>query len=162
MRNYSTMDYLDIIVFGDPAIDTRFVLELAGASDLEPFDPLRSVFETELYDVTISDQRYRLLHTAGIPSSHTDRSSLQAPEVLKNLYYSSDWFSKVHLLIYVVRTDKPTSKNFSFFTTISSNKMLLSSLFRPRTHLRSFRGLTSFSLWMVPIRKVMRLIYRKP
>ena len=105
----------DIIVFGDPAIDTHFVLEMAGASDLEPFDPLRSVFETELYDVTISDQRYWLIHVAGIPSSHTDRPSLQAPDLLKNLHSFVGCLNRVHLLIYVVRTDKPTSNNFRFF-----------------------------------------------
>ena len=104
-----------IIVFGDPAIDTRFVVELAGASRLEPFGPLRSVFKTELYDVIISDRRYWLHYTVGIPSSRTGRSSLQAHDVLKNLYSFVNLFDKVHLLIYVVRTDKPASNNFRFF-----------------------------------------------
>ena len=102
----------DIIVFGDPAIDTRFVVELAGASYV---DPLRSVFETKSYEVTISDRRGRLHHTAGIPSSYTDRSSLRAPDVLENLSSLIRRFIWVRLLIYVVCTDKPTSNNFRFF-----------------------------------------------
>ena len=104
-----------IIIFGDPAIDTRFVVELAGASRLYRFDPLRSVFKTNFYSVAISDRRYQLYHTAGIPSSRTGRSSLQAPEVLENLYSFIRRFSGAHLLIYVVCTDKPTSNNFKFF-----------------------------------------------
>ena len=105
----------NIIIFGDLAIDTRFVVELAGASDLEPFDPLRNVFERKLYRVTIDDQQYWLYHVTGIPSSRMGRSSLQAPGVLENIYSFICQFSEVHLLIYVVRTDKPTSNNFRFF-----------------------------------------------
>ena len=104
----------DIIVFGDPAIDTRFVVELAGAS-LYPFDPFPGVFKTQVHPVTINDQRCWLHHTTGIPSSRTDRSSLQAPEVLENLHSFIRWLSCDDLLIYVVRTDKPTSNNFRFF-----------------------------------------------
>ena len=103
----------NIIVFGDPAIDTRFVVELAGASRLKSFDPLRSVFKTNVYYVP--SQRYWLYHTAGIPSPRTGRSSLQAPDVLENLYSFINRFVEVHLLIYVVRTDKPSSSNFRFF-----------------------------------------------
>jgi hypothetical protein len=103
----------NIIVFGDRAIDTRFVVELAGASRVKPFDPFRSVFKTNVYYVP--SQRYWLYHTAGIPSSRTGRSSLQAPDVLENLYSFINRFVEVHLLIYVVRTDKPTSNNFRFF-----------------------------------------------
>ena len=105
----------DIIVFSDPAIDTHFVLELVGASRLYQSDPLRSVFKRSFCRVTISDRRCWLYHTAGIPSSHIDRSSLQAPSLLENLYHFIEPFVKVHLLIYVVRTDKPTSSNFRFF-----------------------------------------------
>ena len=105
----------DIIIFSDPAIDTRFILKLAGTSWQSPFDPLRSVFETKLYKVTISNRRCWLYHTVGIPSSHTDRSSLRAPDVLENLHSFIRRFSGVHLLIYVVRTDKPTSSNFRLF-----------------------------------------------
>ena len=104
-----------IIIFGDPAIDTRFVVELAGASRLKPFVPFRSVFKTCIYALTISDQQYWLCHTAGIPSSRTGRSSLQAPDILKNLYAFINLFINVHLLIYVVRTDAPTSSNFRVF-----------------------------------------------
>ena len=107
------MDDRNIIIFGDPAIDTRFILKLAGASDLAPFDPWRSVFETNVYYVP--NQRYRLIHTAAIPSSRTDRASLLVPNVLENLYSFIRRFAKVHLLIYVVSTDKPTSNNFRFF-----------------------------------------------
>ena len=114
-RLQAKMDDRDIIIFSDPAIDTRFILEMAGASYLSPFDPLRSVFETRLYKVTISNRRCWLYHTVGIPSSHTDRSSLRAPDVLANLYSFTRRFSGVHLLIYVVRTDKPTSSNFRLF-----------------------------------------------
>ena len=110
------MDDRDIIIFGDPAIDTRFVVELAGPSDTEPFVPFRSVFETNTYYATISDQRCWLHHTAGISSSHAGRSSLQALDVSKNLYSFIRRFQNgVHLLIYVVRTDKPTSNNFRLF-----------------------------------------------
>ena len=101
----------NIIIFGDPAIDTRFVVKLAGASWLKPFDPFRSVFETNVYRVP----QYQLIHTAGIPSSRTDRSTLSVPNVLENLYSFISQFNVVHLLIYVVRTDKPTSNNFRFF-----------------------------------------------
>jgi hypothetical protein len=106
----------NIIIFGDPAIDTGFIVKLAGASYLYPFRyRLRSVFKRDFYPVTISDQQYRLHHTAGIPSSRTGRSSLQAPDVLENLYYLIHQFDSIELLIYVVRTDKPTSNNFRFF-----------------------------------------------
>jgi hypothetical protein len=103
---------MNIIIFGNPAIDTGFVLELAGASDLEPFDPFRSVFRTNIYVV---DRRYWFYHTAGIPSSRTGRSSLQAPDILENLYSFICMFGVVHLMIYVVRTDTATSSNFRFF-----------------------------------------------
>ena len=109
------MVYRDIIIFGDPAIDTRFVLELAGASRLKPFDPLRSVFETNRYLVTIDDQICSLHDTVGIPSSRTSRSYLPVPKVLEKLYSFIYEFCRVYLLIYVVRTDKPTSNNFRFF-----------------------------------------------
>ena len=104
-----------IIIFGDPAIDASFILELAGASRLKPFDPFLSVFKTNPYFSTISNQRCWLYHTAGIPSSLTGGSSLQAPDVLQNLYSFVDRFSRVHLLIYVVGTDTPTSSNFRLF-----------------------------------------------
>ena len=103
------------MIFGDPAIDTRFVVELAGSPWLEPFDPFGSVFQTNIYYSTIADRRYWLYHTAGIPGSRTGRSSLQAPDVLKDLYSFINKFSDVHLLIYVVRTDTPTSSNFRLF-----------------------------------------------
>jgi hypothetical protein len=148
----------NIIVFSDPTVDTRFVVELAGAFPLKPFDRFCSVFKTNIYRTVISDQRCTLFHTAGFPSSRTDRSSLQAPDILENLYSFTRMF-EVHLLIYVVRTDTPISSNFRFFYDY---KMLLSSLFRPHTHLQSFRGLRSSSLWMAQIQKVIRLNYTKP
>jgi hypothetical protein len=111
------MAYQRIIVFGDLAIDTGFIIELAGASRcVSPFRyPFRSVFERNIHLVTISNQQYYLHHTAGIPSSRTGRSSLQAHDVLRNLYSFISLFVEVHLLIYVVGTDKPTSNNFRFF-----------------------------------------------
>jgi hypothetical protein len=102
------MNFANIMIFGDPAIDTRFIVELLGGSHV---DPLRSVFETNVYDIDRAHQDYSLYHIAGIPSSRTDRSSLQARMVLKNLPKLS-W---INLLIYVVHTDKPTSNNFRFF-----------------------------------------------
>ena len=109
----ATMSLQNIIVFGDPAIDTRFVVKLAGASYMSPFDPLRSVFKTDCY---LSNQRYWLYHTVGLPSSRTGRSSLQAPDVLRNLHSFIHIFDVgVNLLIYVVRADKPTSSNFRLF-----------------------------------------------
>jgi hypothetical protein len=105
----------NILVFGDPAIDTGFVVKLAGASYVYPFDPFRSVFETISYDVTVDDQQYSLHHTAGIPSSRTGRSFLPVPNVLENLYSFIPLLGSINLLIYVVRTDKPTSNNFRFF-----------------------------------------------
>jgi hypothetical protein len=107
------MAYRNIIIFGDPGIDTRFVVELAGGCQLNLFDPLCSIFKTNCYRAT--NRRCWLHHTAGIPSSRTGRSSLQAPEVLENLYSFIRRFSGVDLLIYVVRTDKPTSNNFRLF-----------------------------------------------
>jgi hypothetical protein len=104
-----------IIIFGDPAIDTGFVVELAGSSYLRAFDPFRSLFKTSFYIATISGQQYWLDHIAGIPSSHARRSSLQAPDILEKLYSLTRLLNRVHLLIYVVRTDKPTSNNFRFF-----------------------------------------------
>ena len=110
------MGYRNIIIFGDPAIDTRFVVELAGPSWLKPFDPFRSVFKANTYHIDISGQRYWLHHTAGLPSSRTARSSLQALDVLRNLHHFIHTFDGgVHLLIYVVRADKPTSSNFKLF-----------------------------------------------
>jgi hypothetical protein len=112
----ATMSHRNIIIFSDPAIDTHFVIELAGACRLNPFDPLRSVFETYIYDVTISNQGCWLYHTAGIPSSRTAKSSLRAPDILENLYSFTRMIGGVvHLLIYVVRTDTPTSSNFRIF-----------------------------------------------
>ena len=105
----------NIIVFSDPAIDTGFIVKLAGFPWQPAFDPFCGVFKPVYYDVVIDDQRHWLIHTAGLPSSRTGRSSLQAPEVLENLYSFIRRFSEVRLLIYVVRTDKPTSKNFRFF-----------------------------------------------
>jgi hypothetical protein len=78
-----------ILIFGDPAINTGFVVELAGASRLKPFDPFRSVFETEIYHSTIFTQHYWLCHTAGIPSSRTARSSLRALDVGEPLFLNS-------------------------------------------------------------------------
>jgi hypothetical protein len=89
------MSSQNITIFGDPAIDTRFVVELAGAR-LEPFGPFRSVFKTNTYHV---HQQYWLYHVAGIPSSSMGRSSLQAPDILKNLYSFTRMFGPVHLLI---------------------------------------------------------------
>jgi hypothetical protein len=109
------MAYRKIIIFGDLAIDTEFVVKLAGASYISPFDPSRGVFKAIPYDVAIDDQQYWLYHTAGIPSSRTGRSSLLVPNVLENLYSFINMLVQVHLLIYVVRTDKPTSNNFRFF-----------------------------------------------
>jgi hypothetical protein len=109
------MSSQNIVVFGDPAIDTRFIAELAGVSYISPFDPFRSVFETKFYHVTIDDQPYTLFHTAGFPSSRMGRSSLQAPNVLEKLYYFIPLVGSINLLIYVVCADKPTSSNFRFF-----------------------------------------------
>jgi hypothetical protein len=109
------MFFGDIIIFSDLAIDTRFVVELVGASDLKPFDPFSSVFQTNRYLVAIDGRQYYLNHTAGIPSSRTGRSSLRAPDVSDNLFVFISRLIEVHLLIYVVDTDKPTSDNFRFF-----------------------------------------------
>jgi hypothetical protein len=103
----------NIIIFGDPAIDRRFVLELAGAS-LDPFGLSPRIFETQRHSVTISDQEYALYNTAGLPS--TGSSSLQAREVLGNLYrFIRAFDGGINLLIYVVRTDQPTTSNFRLF-----------------------------------------------
>jgi hypothetical protein len=107
------MAHRSIIFFSDPAIDTRFVVKLAGASDLEPFHPFHSVFKTNLYSATISDQQYWLYHVTGIPSSGT--GTLQAPDVLANLHFLTHLLDAINLLIYVVRTDKPSSNNCRLF-----------------------------------------------
>jgi hypothetical protein len=112
----ATMPIRNIIIFGDPAIDTRFVVELVRAFQQKmTFDPFRSVFKTNSYYSIISDQQYWLHHTAGLPSSRTGRSSLQPPDVLENLYALTRLFGTVHLLIYVVRADKPITSNFRLF-----------------------------------------------
>jgi hypothetical protein len=103
-----------IIIFGDPAIDTSYVVDLAGSSRVYPLEPSRSVFKTNVYDVTISNQQYYFRHTAGLPSSRTGRSSLRASDVLEGLA-SFSMNMTVHLLIYAVRADTPTSSNFRFF-----------------------------------------------
>jgi hypothetical protein len=101
------------MVFGDPAIDTTFIFELLGEPDVYP---LCDVFETYYHDdIVIDDEEYWLYQTVGIPSSRTARSSLQAPEVLKNLYSIVPQLRSINLLIYVVCADKPTSDNFRFF-----------------------------------------------
>ena len=102
-----------IIVFGDPAIDRRFVLELAGAS-LDRFGAPSRIFETQRHFFTISDQEYPLYNTAGLPSVVS--SSLQAREVLGNLYrFIGTFDGRINLLIYVVGTDKPSDSNFRLF-----------------------------------------------
>jgi hypothetical protein len=109
------MAHLSIIVFGNLAIDTRFIIELFGASH-DPFGyPFCSVFETHLYGVAIDNQPYWLHHTASIPSSRMDRSLLPVANVSKNLYFLIYRSVEVRLLIYVICMDKPTSSNFIFF-----------------------------------------------
>ena len=105
----------NIIIFGDLAIDTRFVLERAGAS-IDPFRLPPRIFEAERYSVTIAGQEYALYNTAGLPSPGPGGSSLQAREVLGNLHRLIRSFDGgINLLIYAVRTDKPTPDNFSLF-----------------------------------------------
>jgi hypothetical protein len=72
-------------------------------------------FSAVYYALCNSFNRYWLCHTAGIPSSRMARSSLQVPDILENLYSFIEMFGVVHLLIYVVHMDKPTSSNFRFF-----------------------------------------------
>jgi hypothetical protein len=105
----------NIIIFGDSAIDTGFVVKLVGPSYLQRFKPSRGVFKTNFYRATVSNQRYWLHHTAGIPSSRTGRSSFPMSAVLRNLYYFISPLGSINLLIYVVCADKPTSDNFRFF-----------------------------------------------
>jgi hypothetical protein len=111
------MSSQNIIVFSDAAIDIRFIAKLFGASIpyINSSSPFHSVFEPRFCRVAIDGRDYFIHHIAGIPSSRMGRSSLQAPEVLKNLHCLTRSFNQVHLLIYVVRTDKPTSNNFRFF-----------------------------------------------
>ena len=101
----------NVIIFGDQAIDRRFVLERAGASG--PLGlPLR-IFETERHWVTIADQEYALYNTVGLPISGADS---KAREVLGNLHrFIRSFDGGINLLIYVVRRDKPTSNNFHLF-----------------------------------------------
>jgi hypothetical protein len=112
--NYNyTMASQDIVVFADPAIDTTFIFGLLGEPNVYP---LSDVFETYYHgDIVIDDKEYWLYQTAGISSSRTGRSSLQAPEVLKTLYSVIPLLDSINLLIYVVCADKPTSDNFRFF-----------------------------------------------
>ena len=105
-----------IIVFGDQAIDRDFVVKLTGASQTNPFDPSDSCFTSNTYRVAADDQTFLLYyHVTSIPSSRMGRSSLQAPDILKKLYGLIRQFNHVHLLIYLVRADKPTSSNFRIF-----------------------------------------------
>jgi hypothetical protein len=108
----------NIIIFGDPAMDRGFVVSLLTRASPHPFGLSPRVFQTQSYSVTISNQQYWLYNTAGIPSSGTARSSLQAREVLGDLYrfiHAIAGDGGINLLIYVVRTDKPTSSNFKLF-----------------------------------------------
>ena len=105
----------NILIFGDPVIDRRFVLERAGIS-FDPNAPLPRIFETQRHFVTISNQEYALYYTAGLPSSTAARSSLQAREVLGNLYRLIRAFDGgINLLIYVVRANKPSPSTFRLF-----------------------------------------------
>ena len=112
------MVYRNVVLFGDPAMDRGFVVSLLTGASPHPFGPSPRVFQTQSYSATISNQQYWLYNTAGIPSSGTARSSLQAREVLGDLYrfiHAIAGDGGISLLIYVVRTDKPTSSNFILF-----------------------------------------------
>lgn len=104
----------NIVIFGDPGSDRRFVLRLAGVP-LDPHGLPPKIFEIQRHSVTISDQEYSLYHTAGLPGSYSRRLALQAREVLGNLYRLIRAIDgEINLLIYVVR-NTPSTSSFRLF-----------------------------------------------
>ena len=103
----------NIIIFGDPAVDRRFVLERAGVS-FDPNAPLPRIFETQRHFVTIANQEYALYYTAGLPG--VGISLLKAREVLGNLFCLIRALDGgINLLIYIVHKEEPSAITYSLF-----------------------------------------------
>jgi hypothetical protein len=74
-RLRTILEFEPIIIFSDPEVDTRFVVELAGASQIKPFDPFCSIFKTNIYRV--DQQRYCVCHTQALaPAGHPFERSM--------------------------------------------------------------------------------------
>lgn len=102
----------NIIIFGAPTIDRRFVLKLAGVPDANSPSPAK-IFQTQRHSSVISKQQCTLYDTAGLNDS--DVLSLEAREALGNLYRFTHALSGgINLLIYVVH-DQPSPNNLKLF-----------------------------------------------
>ena len=104
----------NIVIFGDPSVDRRFILKLLGISVTWNPDvlPLLMIFETQIHSVTIGRNKYKLYNTAGL---HSDVSSLEPREVLGSLYrFTRTFDGGIHLLVYVV-DDKYPANNVEIF-----------------------------------------------
>ena len=92
----------NIIIFGDPLIDRRFLLKLLGISVTRNPNvlPLLTVFETQTHLINTRLYQYVLYNTAGL---YSDSSNLEPRQLLSNLYrFTRAIDSGINLLIYVV------------------------------------------------------------
>ena len=106
----------NILIFGDPSTDRRFVLRLLGVSiarsDHFSVLPPAKIFETQTHVPTNTRNKYKLYNTAGLES---EVSKLEPREVLGRLYHFIRAFDGgINLLIYVVN-DKPLPNNMKLF-----------------------------------------------
>ena len=110
----SIMATRNIIIFGDPSIDRRFLLKLLGISVTRHFTvcPPCNVFETQTHSVTIGKHECKLYNTAGFQS---DVSRLEPRKTMGNLYrFIRAFESSINLLIYVVH-DQHSVNNIKMF-----------------------------------------------
>jgi hypothetical protein len=92
----------NVIIFGDPLIDRRFLLKLLGISVTWNPNvlPLLTIFETQTHLVNTNRNQYVLYNTAGL---HSDVSNLEPRELLRNLHrFTRAIDGGINLLIYVI------------------------------------------------------------
>ena len=97
------MVFRNIVIFGDPSVDRRFIFKPLGIRSVTwnaNIIPLLMIFETQIYSVTTSRNKYKVYDTAGL---HSDVSSLEPRQVLGSLYrFISAFDGGIHLLVYAV------------------------------------------------------------
>lgn len=104
----------NIIIFGEPSTDSRFLLKLLGISvtwNPNVLPPFR-IFEAQVHSIITARNEYKVYNTTGL---HSDVSDLSPREALGNLYRLTRAFDGgVHLLIYLVG-NKHSVKNVKIF-----------------------------------------------
>ena len=102
----------NIIIFGEPSIDRRFLLKMLVTCDSNVLQPVR-IFEAHVHSTfSTSKNQYRFYDTAGLDS---DVSKLEPREALGNLYRFIRVFDGgINLLIYVV-DDRHSVDNIKLF-----------------------------------------------